>query len=180
MALNLATSQHELIRDMIVSKSLKTAQMAEVAGCNPRSIKTIRSNPRCFGTTKAPSNGGGRPRSITPPLLETLRQHLLEKLVQYLDEMVVFLWDESEALVITSSISGDLVSIDWSNNAARRVPKGRKPDLGDFCLYILSSSSSYHLVYVDESGRDERIGFRRTGWSPLGVTPVKIAWFQRE
>jgi hypothetical protein len=41
MALNLTTSQHELIRDVIVSKSLKTAQMAEVAGCSPRSINII-------------------------------------------------------------------------------------------------------------------------------------------
>ncbi len=29
---NLAVSQHELIHDMIFSKSLATAQMAEVAG----------------------------------------------------------------------------------------------------------------------------------------------------
>jgi transposase len=180
MALNLATSQHELIRDMIVSKSLKNSQMAEVAGCSPRSIKSIRSNPRCFGTTKAPSNGGGRPRSITSPMLETLGQHLLEKLFQYLDEIVVFLWDEFEALVIISSISRALASIDWSNNAARRVPKERNPDLRDFYLYNLSSFSSYNLVYVDESSYDKRIGFRRAGWSPLGVTPVKIAWFQRE
>jgi hypothetical protein len=102
-------------------------------------------------------------------MLETLRQHLLEKLFQYLDEIVVFLWDELEALVITSSISRALASIDWSNNAARRVPKERNPDLRGFYLYNLSSFSSYHLVYVDESGCDKRIGFRRTGWSPLGV-----------
>jgi transposase len=38
----------------------------------------------------------------------------------------------------------------------------------------------HHLVYVDESGCDKRVGFRRTGWSPLGVTPVQIAQFQRE
>jgi hypothetical protein len=33
---------------------------------------------------------------------------------------------------------------------------------------------------VDESGCDKRINFRQTGWSPLGVTPVKIARFRRE
>jgi len=61
MAPNLVASQHELIRDMIICKSLKTDQMAEVAGCSPRSIKTIHSNLRCFGNTRAPFNGGGRP-----------------------------------------------------------------------------------------------------------------------
>jgi hypothetical protein len=44
MALNLVASQHDMIRDMIVSKSLKTNQMADVAGCSPRSVKAIRSN----------------------------------------------------------------------------------------------------------------------------------------
>jgi hypothetical protein len=27
---------------------------------------------------------------------------------------------------------------------------------------------------------DKRIGFRRTGWAPLGVTPTQVAQFQRE
>jgi hypothetical protein len=73
MAPNLATSQHELICNMIVNKSLKTTQMAEIATYSPYSSKSIRSHLRCFGTTKAPSNGGGRPRSITSPMLEALR-----------------------------------------------------------------------------------------------------------
>jgi len=29
------------------------------------------------------------------------------------------------------------------------------------------------LVFVDESGTDRRIGFRKTGWSPLGIAPVQ-------
>ncbi|OQD68577.1 hypothetical protein PENANT_c109G00802 [Penicillium antarcticum] len=39
---------------------------------------------------------------------------------------------------------------------------------------------SYHLVYVDESGCDKRIGFRRTGWSPLGTAPLQVANFHRD
>jgi hypothetical protein len=68
--------------------------MAKAAHCSKRSIKRIRSNIRCFGTTKAPPNGVGRRRSITPSMLQALQQHLLEKPGLYLDEMVVFLWDE--------------------------------------------------------------------------------------
>jgi hypothetical protein len=33
---------------------------------------------------------------------------------------------------------------------------------------------------MDESGCDKRAGFRRTGWSPLGVTPVQISKFHRD
>ena len=55
----------------------------------------------------------------------------------------------------------------------------RSADLRDLYLYDLSSFEPYHVVYVDESGCDKRVGYRRTGWSPLGVTPVQIARFQR-
>ena len=44
----------------------------------------------------------------------------------------------------------------------------------------LSAFRSYHLVYIDESGCDNRIVFRQTGWSPLGVTPVQIARLHRD
>ncbi|KAJ5894358.1 hypothetical protein N7495_006049 [Penicillium taxi] len=44
MAPNLALSTLEFIRDMILSKSLTTSQIADAAGCSPRFIITIRSN----------------------------------------------------------------------------------------------------------------------------------------
>ena len=79
MAPNLAVSRHETVHDMILSKSLTTAQIAEATGCSERSNRVIRSNLHCFGTTKAPPNGIGRPRSITPPMLEVLCEVVLEK-----------------------------------------------------------------------------------------------------
>ena len=91
MAPNLAASQHELIRDMILSKSLTTAQMADVAGCSERSIRYIRSNLRCFGSVKAPPNSAGRPRTVIPLMLDALLDHLLEKPDLYLEEMAIFL-----------------------------------------------------------------------------------------
>ena len=107
-------------------------------------------------------------------------EHLLEKPNLYQDEMAVFLWDEFEVLITNFSIGRALVSIGWTKKAARRVAKGRNADLRDFYLHNLSAFRSYHLVYVDESGCDKRIGFRRTGWSPLGVTPTQVAQFQHE
>jgi len=103
---------------MILDNKLKTNEMADIAECSERSIKAIRSNLHNYGSTKAPPNGGGRPRLITPPMLETLCDHLLEKPGLYLEEMVVFLWDEFEVLISTSSISRALKSISWSKKAA--------------------------------------------------------------
>ena len=44
-------------------------------------------------------------------MLDALCDHLLEKPDQYIDEMVVFLWDEFEVLVTTSTLSRALASI---------------------------------------------------------------------
>jgi hypothetical protein len=57
MAPNLAESQHAAIGDMIHSESFKVNEIAEVADCCTRSIYAINKNFRCFGSTKAPSNG---------------------------------------------------------------------------------------------------------------------------
>jgi hypothetical protein len=51
MAPNLAESQHAAIRDMGYSKLFKANEIAEVAGCNPRSIYKINKSLRCFGST---------------------------------------------------------------------------------------------------------------------------------
>jgi hypothetical protein len=87
-------------------------------------------------------------------------RHLLEKPDLYQDEMVLFLLDEFDIQVLTQSIG-----------------RGRNADLRDLYLHNTADLCSYYYVTVDESGCDKRIGFRRTGWYPLGVTPVQIAQF---
>ena len=179
MAPNLALSQHDLVGDMILDGKLTTRKMAQAADCSERSIKAMRSNFRCFGSTKAPPNRRGRRQSLTPHMLQVLRERLLEKPKLYLEEMAVFLWDEFDVWVSLSCISRALKSVKWSKKTARRVARERNPDLRDFYLHNLSAFRSYHLVYVDESGCDKLIGFRKTGWSPFGVAPIQIAKLHR-
>ncbi|KAJ0129101.1 Uncharacterized protein HZ326_27799 [Fusarium oxysporum f. sp. albedinis] len=57
---------------------------------------------------------------------------------------------------------------------------GRNADLRDYYLYKLSFYRSYQLVYIDESGCDRRVGRRRIGWAPTGVTPVQLDRFHRD
>jgi hypothetical protein len=57
---------------------------------------------------------------------------------------------------------------------AQKIAKDQNPQLRDFYQYKLSEFRSYHLVFVVESGYDKRVGSRRPGWSPLGVTPIQI------
>ncbi len=110
-------------------------------------------------------------------MLAALHEHLLEKPGLYRDEIAVFLWDEFGVLVAVSSISRALADTKWSKKTIRRVAQERNADLRDLYLHNLSEFRSYHFVYTDESGCDKRIGFRRTGWSPLGVTPVQVTRF---
>jgi len=58
MAPNLALSQHNLIRDMILDGNLRTIEMAKAAGCSKTSISHIRFNICYFGSARAPWNGG--------------------------------------------------------------------------------------------------------------------------
>jgi transposase len=180
MAPNLARSEHALIGDMIKTKLFKANEIAKVVGCSRRSICAITKNLRCFGSTKAPSEGAGRPRSVTPPMVDALREFLQQIPGAYLYEMADFLQKEFEVRLTTASIKRALVSIGWTKKKIRRVAKGRNADLRDLYLYNISEFSPEHFVFVDESGCDKRAGSRRTGWAPLGVTPTEVSQFQRE
>lgn len=68
----------------------------------------------------------------------------------------------------------------WSKKTTQQKAKERNAELREIFLHNLSKFNPYHLVYVNESGCDKRIGFRRTGWSPLGVAPVQVSQFHRD
>lgn len=153
MVSRLTPSKLQFIHDMIQSQSLTTSQMADAAECNELTINNVRKNLRLFGNVHVPPNRVGRRRTITPPMLEALRDHLLEKPGLYLDEMVIFLWDEFRMLATTSIIRRALTFIEWSKKTTRQRAKEQNVELRE--LYLHSEFESYHLVYVDESGCDE-------------------------
>jgi transposase len=154
MAPNLPASQHALIQHMIDDGRFTNRQIAKAAHCSIPAVKAIKRNLRDFGSTTAPPNGGGRPPSMTSVMRDALLEYLLRKPNLYLDEMVVYLWDEFGHHITKSSISRTLRSAGWSKKNARRIAKEQNADLRDFYLHSLSSFRSYQLVYVDESGCD--------------------------
>jgi hypothetical protein len=105
-------------------------------------------------------------------ILDTLCEHLLENPGLYLEEMALFMWDKFKVQVTTYSIARALKSIGWrKKKTIRRIAKGRNADLRDLHWHNTSHIRSWQFVFVDESGCDKRIGYRRTGWAHLGVTP---------
>jgi transposase len=112
-------------------------------------------------------------------MLDALCDHLAEKPGLYVEEMAIFLWDEFNILPSSSSIKRALARAGWTKKKAQQKAKEQNPQLRDFYQHKRSEFRSYHLVFVDESGCDKRVGYRRTGWSPLGVTPVQVSKFHR-
>lgn len=169
-----------IIQAMIEEGSLTNDKMAEVVNCSSRTISAARTNHRRFGSTKAPYNGrGGRPRSLTDPEVETILDLLRVNPWLHLDEIAVYLGDKFGELRSTSTIGRALKKAGWSKKVARRIAREQCADLRDMYLHDVSAFTHEQLVFVDESGCDTRVGYRPTGWSPLGVTPIQITRFQR-
>jgi hypothetical protein len=93
-------------------------------------------------------------------MLEALCDHLIEKPALSLDDVVVFLWDEFALQAMKLSISRALKSKGWSKKTAWVKAQQRNLDLRDEYHHFISDFKSYHLVYVDESGRDKRVPLR--------------------
>lgn len=110
MAPNLSASQHAQIRDMIDDGRFTNLQIAKVNHCSKGAVKTIRRNPPDFGSTTAPPNCGGRPPSMTPATRDALLEYLLRKPNLYLDEMAIYLQDDSD-IISQSPVSAGLCDL---------------------------------------------------------------------
>ena len=142
--------------------------LAKIARCSTHTIRRHRQNLLTFGSTKAPSNGAGRPKTITPSMLTTLCDKLAILPCMRLEDMVDFLCEEFEVEVTRFSIRRALKDVDWSKKATQNVAQERNQDLRDEYMHDVSSFHSDQLVFIDETGVDRSIGIHRKGWAPRG------------
>ncbi|KAF5658012.1 transposase [Fusarium heterosporum] len=126
----------------------KNAVVARTANCRASSVRRIRANMRCYGSTKAPPNGIGRRRFLSPPMLTALLDRLAVKPNMYRDKMVEFLEKEFETTIPASNIGRSLRSVRWSRKTARRVAKGRNADLRDYYPYKLDTEKHRGVAMV--------------------------------
>lgn len=120
MAPNLGPAQHENLRDRILHSSLSDDQIAQKVKRSSRTVRAARSNLRWFGSTKAPSNGGGRQSDVTPPMRTALRDHLKHP-GSYIDDLATLQWYSFEEVVSKHSIRTALEKMDWSKKTTRCV-----------------------------------------------------------
>lgn len=171
MAPNLALSKRVLVQNIIQSKlqgdkDPKDDEIAEIAGCTTRTVRRIRSNLILFGSTEAPSNGAGRPKIITPPMVTALCDQLSFRPCMRLTDMAAFLRKEFDADVTRFSISRALKEAKWSKKSTQNVARERNPDLRDEYVHEIAFLRSDQLVFIDEAGVDRSIGTKRKGWAP--------------
>lgn len=183
MAPRLNLSQHKRARAMIVIEHLTTPDIAAQLGCDERTVTRLRRKIRLFGDTKTPTDlyQTGRPRTVTPLMLETMRKELAERPDMYREEISAYLESLFRVQISKSSIGRALRAAGMTRKKIRRVAAQQDPDLIDYYMYRLHSLGvkSYHMVFVDESGSDTRDGHRDWGWADLGVTPVQTRMFSR-
>jgi len=143
MAPNLALSTHDLIQNMISSKfqddkALRDHDIAEIAHCSDRTVRLIRSNLLLFGSTRAPSNGSGRPKIISPPIMTALSDQIaLDPCMQFSD-MAAFLRKGFNADVTRFSIYRALGDLEWSKKVAQNIARERNQDLQNEYMHEIS------------------------------------------
>ena len=153
--------------------------MAKALRCSIPTIVRVRDGMDKSGTEQSSLRCGERERLITDCMRDRLREYLSENSDRYLEEMRALLFEEFDVLVSISTISRSLRSMRWSKKVNHRRAKEQNPDLRDFYLYKISQLRSWQLVFIDETGCDRLVGFRKKGWDPRGVTPVQVARFHR-
>lgn len=117
MAPNLAPSQHVLIQSIIESKlqgeEAPTDELtAKLATCSLRAVRRHRSNLLRFGSTKAPWNGSGRPKTITPHMLTALCDQLSINPYMPFKDIAAFLRRDFDVEVTRFSIRRALKGIE--------------------------------------------------------------------
>ena len=183
MAPNFTPAQRELIRCMLSDDKLSCAKIANSVPfpCSTNAVKRIRANLKCYDSTTAPNNGGGRPKCLTSEMRSFLHAELRSKSYLYADEMADLLHknfpDENQPS--KSTIYRFLRQSGITRKVACRKAQQRDADLVDLYIHDLAAFSAEHLVFIDESGANRHDGFRRYAWSARGKNAVQVTRLQR-
>jgi transposase len=178
MAPHLSRSTHTLINTMM-QHGFTNKDIATAAQCSSRAIQRIRLSQTSPNMPGQSTTRVGRPSRISPAMQKALQNRLDVRPDMYRCDIVNFLERKFGEKVSERAVGRALKSMVWTRKINRRIAKQRDPDLRDWYLYQIADFKSYHFVFVDESGCDGRVGYRRWGWSPKGRSPEIVTRFTR-
>jgi transposase len=119
---------------------------------------------------------GGAQRIITWKMEQAIK-HLLDKQPWfYQDEIRDFLFEVYDIIVDQSTISRALQRIEITRKRLKVVAVQRNKELRIDWQYNLMNFTTEQLIFVDESGSDERTGDRMYGWAGKGIRAQVSRW----
>ena len=96
-------------------------------------------------------------------------EFLADQPTAYLDEMQQFIYDEYELEVSINCIRRVLDRERWTRKATQDQALERSASLRQAWQGIQKTWDKDQLVFLDESGANERTGDKKYGWSPIGL-----------
>jgi len=157
----------------------------------PHQISMLMANYKCSSTAiyrrqeriqagrQAAVRTGGQRRVITAEI-DTAIHHLLNEYPWfYQDEIAEFLREVFDIDVDQSTVSRALARIKVTRKKLKVEAKQRNAELRTAWQDSLQHYSADQLIFVDESGSDERTGDRQYGWARIGERVRVSRYFGR-
>jgi transposase len=171
-----------LERDLIVAgPDISNCSMNQLASNYRTSYDTVRRHKnRIQSGLSLPARTGGQKKVITSEM-DTAIFHLLHKFPWfYQDEISAFLYEVYGIEVCQASISNALARIKVTRKKLKVEAAQRNQELRVDWQDYIQAFSAEQLVFVDESGSDERTGDRSYGWAPSGERATVSRWLERK
>jgi transposase len=126
-------------------------------------------NLKRYGSIHSPYKSAiGRPRKLTINDETALMEALLDCGWMYQDEMVFWLQEERGVEVSQPFISALLHTNGWSRKSLQVVSHERSEPARQAYLQDLAQFSAERLVFLDETLFNEKTGWRRKAYAPIG------------
>jgi hypothetical protein len=109
-----------------------------------------------------------RPRKLSIADQEALYEHVMDVGWLYLDEMKEWLCEERGINVSISTVHQLLQRNNWTQKSLKLVSRDRSELIRKEYLYKMSGYKADDLVFLDESIFNEKMGWRKKAYAPIG------------
>jgi len=156
---------------------------AEVLGVSVRSIERWEVNLEVKGEVNPRSVLRGRPRILDPAVMEDLLALVGESPTLYLDEIVDYLSVIHNIYISRTALHNNLQALGLTYKRMQRTASQRDEEARQAWREdITANFSCDQLVFTDESSKDGRTLYRRSGRALHGKRPTEVApleWGER-
>jgi transposase len=168
--------EHELTA---AGPSISNCRMIQLANNYRTTYDTVRRHKnRILSGQPLPARTGGQRRVITPEMDRSIYCLLNKFPWFYQDEIAQFLYEVYDIRVCQGSISYALARLKLTKKKLKIEAAQRNEELRTAWQDYIQTFSADQLVFVDESGSDERTGDRSYGWALSGVEAKVSRWLE--